>query len=100
MPKNNLTLIKKLKYAINQKGDTILLDIDEFYNEKRQKISKMYKIKRQVGTGLKNPVLYQSTYDLYIIYFLRDMLYELEGKELPDDNEEWNEIRKKIKNGK
>ena len=58
----------------------------------------MYHIKQAVldeKTGkYRNQEKFQSTSQIQIVLYLRDMWYILNGKDLPTNNEKWNELRK------
>jgi len=100
MPRSNTVLIHKLQQAINSKGDKILYATSQFFSEKENRPVTVYHIKKAFydidKQRNKTIELYKSSSQIRILLFLRDYLYKLEGKELPTDNEEWNEIRKKI----
>lgn len=90
-------MIYKLRQAINAKGHKLLFNTTEFYSDKQQRPIAIYHIKDSVynpHTGkYESSELFSSPSHLQIVFFLRDYLFALEGRELPTDNEFWNEIR-------
>ena len=98
---SNTTMIKKLRSAINLKGERLLYNTSEFFSEEQQRTVTIYTIKKQVWNPKlqknKNIELFHSTSQIQIVLFLRDYWYQLNGMELPTDNEKWNKIREKIK---
>lgn len=102
MANSNSTMIHKLQTAINSKGCKILYQTSQFFSEEQNRPITMYYIKKAVWDETKgknvNEPLFHSTSQIQIVLFLRDMWYELNGMELPTDNEEWNNIRNRINN--
>lgn len=100
---SNLTMIKKLKRAINAKGEKLLYNVSEFYSEDAQREITVYYIKKAVynkKTGRnQNVELFHSGSQIQIVLFLRDYWYKLNNIPLPTSNEKWNKIRKKIEEG-
>ena len=98
---SNTTMLKKLRSAINLKGERLLYNTSEFYSEEQNRTVTIYTIKKQVWNPKlqknKNIELFHSTSQIQIVLFLRDYWYNLNGMELPTDNEKWNKIREKIK---
>lgn len=98
---SNTTMIKKLRSAINLKGERLLYNTSEFFSEEQSRTVTIYTIKKQVWNPKlqknKNIELFHSTSQIQIVLFLRDYWYTLNGMELPTDNEKWNKIREKIK---
>ena len=98
---SNTTMIKKLRSAINLKGERLLYNTSEFYSEEQSRTVTIYTIKKQVWNPKlqknKNIELFHSTSQIQIVLFLRDYWYTLNGMELPTDNDKWNKIRERIK---
>ena len=98
---SNTPMIKKLRSAINLKGERLLYNTSEFYSEEQNRTVTIYTIKKQVWNPKlqknKNIELFHSTSQIQIVLFLRDYWYTLNGMELPTDNEKWNKIREKIR---
>ena len=96
---SNSVLIHKLQRALNTKGMKILYSTSQFYSEEQDRPVTLYVIKRAVydeQRGRNNNVeLFKSTSQIQIVLFLRDLWYEVNGKEIPTDNEKWNEAKVK-----
>ena len=101
MAKQKFTpVIKKLQKAINITFDRkILVNKSQFYSDKSNKIIEMIVIKQAVWDEKKQKIvnikLFESTSDIQIVLYLRDLWYRLNGWEVPTDNDYWNEIKKK-----
>ena len=97
MPSSNITMVKKLQQAINNKGEKILYTTSQFYSDEQDRPITIYIIKKAVFDEKKNKnvnvELFSSTSLIQIVLFLRDYWYELNGEEVPTDNEEWNRIK-------
>lgn len=93
--------IKKLQRAINGKSeDKILVNKTQMYSESSSIITEVIYIKKAIRnkeTGRNRyEELFHSTSDVQIVLFLRDYWYELNGWEVPTDNEEWTQIKQKF----
>lgn len=99
MPSSNITMVKKLQQAINTKGEKILYTTSQFYSNEQNRPVTIYSIKKAVFDEKKNKnvniELFSSTSLIQIVLYLRDYWYELNGQDIPTDNEEWNKIREK-----
>lgn len=100
MAKKFAPTIKKLQKAINVTFDRkILVNKSQFYSDRSEKIIEMIVIKQAVWDAEKHKIvnikLFESTSDVQIVLYLRDLWYRLNGWEIPTDNEMWNEIKKK-----
>jgi hypothetical protein len=92
--------IKKLQKAINEKYDAkILINKTQYYSEKSDRPLELLIIKKAVWNAEKqkfmNIEVFSSASDVQIVLWLRDYWYELNGWEIPTDNEEWNTAKKK-----
>ena len=96
-------MIKKLRAAINGKGEKLLYSTSEFFSESQQRPITIYTIKKAIWDEKrgrnKNVELFHSPSQIQIVLFLRDYWYRLTNQELPTDNETWNKIREKIEKG-
>lgn len=102
---SNSTMIHKLQSAINSKGYRILYNKTQFYSDKQDRPVTMYTIKQVVdsqdvvtrGKQKKNTTieLFKSCSQIQIVFFLRDFWYEINGWEVPTDNEQWNVAKQK-----
>ena len=98
MPASNTTMIHKLQQALNNTFDTRLLyNKTQFYSEKQDRPVTMYIIKRAIWDDKKgkntNVELFKTTSQIQVVLFLRDMWYELNGWEVPTDNDAWNKVK-------
>ena len=93
--------IKKLQNAINGTGKHhITVNKTQYYVEKDNKIAEVLIVKEATvdqNGRTKYKELFSSGSDVAITLFLRDMWYELNGWEVPTDNEYWEEIKRKYK---
>lgn len=75
----------------------------QFYSAKQDRPITVYHIKQAVYDENKekfvNEELFNTTSQIQVVLFLRDLWYSLNGKELPTDNEQWNAIRDRIAKG-
>ena len=90
--------IKKLQRAINEKyGEKLLVNHTQFYSDNANKPIEIIIIKKAIWDEEKqknkNVEIFSSTSDVQIVLFLRDYWYELNGWEIPQDNEEWNKAK-------
>lgn len=97
MANSNSVMIHKLQRAINAKGEKILVNKNQFYSEKQDRPITIYTVKKAVYDQNKgksiNVELFSSTSEIQIVLFLRDYWYQLNGIEIPADNEEWNKAK-------
>lgn len=86
--------IKKLQRAINEKfGEKILVNHTQFYSEEAERVLELLVVKKSIydeeKKKSKQVELFSSMSDVQIVLYLRDYWYELNGWEVPTDNEEW-----------
>lgn len=97
MPQSNSTMIHKLQNAINSKGEKLLYNKTQWYSETQNRPVTLYSIKKAVldqdKDKLVNIELFRSTSQIQIVLYLRDYWYELNGWEVPTDNETWNQVK-------
>ena len=97
----NAGMIKKLLTAINYKGGRILYKVDEWWSNDQNRVVKKYTIKKAVldeTTGKNNNVeLFTTHSQIQVVLFLRDYLFAMQGLEIPNDNQQWNEEKKRLK---
>ena len=101
MAKRFNSTIKKLQRAINTKiEDKILVNKTQIYHHDTDIVTEMIIVKKAVWDNEKQRNKYQelfhSSSDVQIVLFLRDYWYELNGMEIPKDNEQWNKIKEKL----
>lgn len=96
---SNTTNIHKLQSAINRKGRKILYGTTQFYSQDQDRPVTIYQLKEAVWDEKKhkniNASLYQSTSQIQILLYLRDMWYEINGWEVPTDNKMWEDLKAK-----
>lgn len=100
---SNSVMIHKLQTALNMKGLRLMYSTTQFYSAKQNRPITIYHIKQAEYDDERekfvNQELFNSTSQIQIVLFLRDLLYTIEGRELPTDNEKWNAIRDRIAKG-
>ena len=92
--------IKKLQRAINDKFDyRVLVNKTQFYSEDSCRVLEYISVKRSIYDEEKkknrNIELFSSSSDVQIVLYLRDLWYELNGWEVPTDNEKWVKAKQK-----
>ena len=97
---SNKQMIHKLQTAINQNfGKKITLNKNQFYSNDQDRPITMYVVKQCIYDESKGRnkyiELFSSCSQLQIVLFLRDLWYELNGWEVPIDNEDWNKAKEK-----
>ena len=94
-------MIHKLQRAINNRGEKILVNKNQFYSEQQNRPITIYTVKKAVYDHDKgksiNVELFSSTSEIQIVLFLRDYWYSINGMEIPTDNEEWNKAKERYK---
>lgn len=101
MPNSNSTMIHKLQTAINSKGYKLLYNKTQFYSDQQNRPVTLYVIKQVVDNP--DPTKKRHTYielfsscsQIQVVLFLRDFWFEINGWEIPADNEMWNEAKQK-----
>ena len=99
------TMINKLQRACNERFDARLLyNKTQVYSTKANKPVTFLCIRQAVmdpETGkTKNIELFNTTSEVQIVKFLRDYWYELNGWEVPKDDKEWEEQKRKYQQRK
>lgn len=97
--------IQKLQRALEFEGELITISTSQFYSMDKHKFVTRYHVKKQVQSEenrhKSNQVeLFSSCSQIQITLFLRDYLFELQGKEVPTDNEIWNAAKAEYFKGK
>lgn len=92
--------IKDLQRALNAYGQKIQYNAGQFWSDYEQRNIQMYSITQRQYDEEKEiwrtVELYRTSSQIRIVFFLRDLLNLVTGKELPTDNTEWNKYRAKI----
>ena len=94
--------IKKLQNAINSTGKRhLLVNKTQYYVEQDNKIAEILVVKEAFVNKKTGSVRYEEVFssgsDIAITLFLRDVWYELNGWEVPTDNDYWEEVKRKYK---
>lgn len=103
MAKQFMPTIKKLQRAINLTFDKkILINKTQFYSKETKSVKEIIIIKQAVYNEEKDKIVnievFSSASDIQILLWLRDYWFELNGWEIPTDNEIWNEAKQKYYN--
>lgn len=93
-------LAKKLQSVINQRaGAKLLINTQQWYSEDKGRAVTSYVIKQSIIEPGEKP--YRRTVEVFRTYsqvqmvlWLRDYWYELNGWEIPTDNETWEEVKR------
>lgn len=98
MPASNSSMIHKLQNAINEKFDAhILYNKQQWYSEKQNRPVSQYVIKKAIYDEKRdkhrNVELFSSCSQIQIVLWLRDYWYELNGWDIPHDNEKWEQAK-------
>jgi len=98
MANSNRVMVNKLKDAINQNFDAkILFNIKQWYSEKHKRVVTVYVLKQAIkdeeSGKYKNVEIFSAYSMIQIVLFLRDLWYELNGWEVPDDNKKWTKVK-------
>lgn len=90
MPASNSTMIRKLQFALNQKGYRILSNRSQFYSEEQNRPVTMYKISQSVKDEklgrYRHIELFSSASEIQIVLFLRNLWYLVNDKPIPKTN--------------
>lgn len=93
-----MTLARKLQSACLLKGEKILFNSRQWYNEDRHRAVTQYIILKSTEENGKeiNRELFKTYSQIQLVLFMRDYWYTLNGWELPADNPEWEEIKTNV----
>lgn len=98
---SNSTNIHRLQQAINAHGGRILYSTSQFYSTQQDRPVTVYHLKKAVYDEEKgrniNIEVFKSTSQIQIVLFLRDMWFEMNGWEVPHDNEMWEKVKEDMK---
>ena len=96
---NFAQLAKKLQSAINQQaGAKIVINTQQWYSQDKKRPVTIYIIRqtfRDKDNHAKSIQLFKTYSQVQMLLFLRDFWYELNGWEVPTDNEMWEELKRK-----
>ena len=95
-------LAKKLQSAINERtGDQtkLLINTQQWYSEDKRRPVTCYVIKHSSTVGDKGQrttvELFRTYSQVQMVLWLRDYWYELNGWDVPTDNEEWEVLKQR-----
>lgn len=94
-------LAKRLQSAINQRtgdGAKLLINTQQWYSKDKGRTITSYVIKQSITDGDKlyrhNIELFRTYSQVQMVLWLRDYWYELNGWEVPTDNDTWERLKK------
>ena len=94
---SNVMMIKKLQTALNMQGQNILYNSSQFYSREFNKPITVYSIKKAVfdeSTGKSTNIeLFKTSSQIQVVLFMRDLLFQVQGKEIPTNNEVWTQMK-------
>lgn len=91
-------LARKLQTAINQQnGAKLLINTQQWYSKDKGRAVTTYVIRQSFGDDQfrKTLELFRTYSQVQMVLWLRDYWYELNGWEIPTDNEEWEELKRR-----
>ena len=97
---SNIKTIKTLQMAINNNCPfKILYQTSQFYSKQQNRPVQKYILRKSILNSDTNRYEAEEIFSTYsqlqIILFLRDLWYAWSGKELPTDNELWENIKQR-----
>lgn len=92
-------IIKTFQRAFDSIGCPLLYHTTQFYSTRQKRPVTQYHIKRvtiddETGKSSSEEI-FNSYYQLYIIFFLRDLWYYINGKQIDTTNETWENYKRK-----
>lgn len=98
---NFARLAKRLQSAINQRtgdGAKLLINTQQWYSKDKGRTITSYVIKQSVTNGDKayrhNIEMFHTYSQVQMVLWLRDYWYELNGWEVPHDNDTWEKLKR------
>ena len=89
--------IKTFQRAFLGIGKPIIYHTTQFYSPKQNRLITQYHIKKAVvdpETGRSNgEEIFNTYYQTYVIFFLRDLWYYVNGKPIDHSNQYWEEYK-------
>jgi len=98
MPSSRVGTIKLLQRALDSIGYPVLYHTTQFYSTRQKRPVTQYHIKKVVfedDDRSSSEELFNTYYQLYVIFFLRDLWDYLNGRPEDMSNEIWNEYKRK-----
>lgn len=89
-------LAKRLQSAINQRtGVKLLINTQQWYSQDKGRPITSYIIRQATGENKNRATveLFRTYSQVQMVLWLRDYWYELNGWEIPTNNETWEELK-------
>lgn len=99
-------MIQNLQKAINHTFNVgLLVDKLQWYSDNQNRAVNAYKVKITLSDNertskSKYKELFSTTSELQVVLFLRDYWYQLNGWEIPTDNEMWERAKEEYEKNK
>ena len=92
-------IIKTFQRAFLSKGIPIIYHTTQFYSTRQKRLVTQYHLKKSITdpeTGrTSGEEIFNTYYQLYIVFFLRDLWSYVNGKEIDTSNEIWESYKQK-----
>lgn len=100
-----LTTARKLQTACNERfGVHLLINQWQWFSKDKNRAITVYTVLHSIPDEENrkdiNTVLFSTYSQVQLVLFLRDYWYELNGWEVPTDNEEWEAIKRQYAENK
>lgn len=89
-------LAKRLQSAINQRaGAKLLINTSQWYSKDKGRAVTSYVIRQEIPENKSRGTveMFRTYSQVQMVLWLRDYWYEMNGWEIPKDNEEWEEVK-------
>jgi hypothetical protein len=90
--------MKKLQKALNNQGQRIVVNRNQYWSNNGHMYT-MYIVKQYVWNEEKEQFitveLFKSSSSVRVVFYLRDLWYQVNGWEVPTDNEKWEKIKER-----
>lgn len=70
------------------------MDKTQFYSAEENRPITIYKVCTKNFRTNKKETLFSTPSQIQVVLYLRDFWFSMIGKEIPTDNETWNEVKK------
>ena len=90
-------LAKRLQSAINQRTEAkLLINTQQWYSEDKGRPVMSYVIRQEVSNTKNHSTveMFRTYSQVQMVLWLRDYWYELNGWEIPTNNETWEEAKR------
>ena len=89
-------LAKRLQSAINQRaGAKLLINTQQWYSKDKGRTVTSYVIRQEIedNKSRRTMELFRTYSQVQMVLWLRDYWYEMNGWEIPTDNETWEGVK-------